>query len=570
MKQPLTWLAGARPEILAECPTERPKYTGIGAAILITASIAAVSLTFALVTALKVAWWAAIPFAIAWGLAIFSLDRWLVVSLQRQEKRRNYLFLALPRLFLALLFGMVISTPFVLQIFRPEIEHQITILQDRAAGTYYRQLPHSPLSKEITADQARVAALNATISNGGPGANLAGNKALQSLIAQRNQAQKKENADYNEWQCQLYGVPPAGGTKCPPGNGQLAQASRQSYEADKAQVQQDNAQIGTMEARLLGAGKAQQARAKSQAAAELPTAEQKLRVDRAEQQQQTDAFTANNRNDTGLLIRLQALDAATAGSSTLTAARWLLFLLFTTIECLPMLVKVLLNLGPENTYEKMLAAEENLRLRIAAHKRSVRQAAGNLLADTILEETQSRLTGWTTEIPELTQDIVAARRRVEKKRLSTWEQDQARRIKQRLDAPLDDVGLGVEPPVGYFPEWLWAETLAQRRRGSRSGNGTAQEGPSHEQQPWVPVPAQPEFEDMRPTPEWQVWDMDTVSIPGNTPVPPGNGSRRGLAALWERAARNLGLGRRAREHPAEGEGSLFADDGSGPVPLDPD
>lgn len=428
MRQPLIWLSGARQEILADCPSERPKYTGIGAAILITASIAAVSLTFALVTALKAPLWAALPFAFAWGLAILSLDRWLVVSLQRQEKRRNYLLLALPRLFLAALFGIVISTPFVLQIFRPEIEHQITAIQNRSAAAYYRQLPKSPLSSQITADENRVATLNATISLGGPGANLAGNKTVQSLIAQRNQAQKKENADYNEWQCQLYGVPPAGGGKCPPGNGRLAQASQQSYQNDKALVAQDNAQITTLEKRLIGSGKVQQARSRSQAREELPAAERKLQVDRNEQQQQTDAFTTKNRDDTGLLIRLQALDAATAGSSALTAARWLLFLLFTVIECLPVLVKVLLNLGPENAYEKMLAGDEEMRLGLAANKRTVTGATDSLMTETVLGETRNRLAGWTADIPEIAQDIVDSRRRVEKKRISAWEEDQIRRI----------------------------------------------------------------------------------------------------------------------------------------------
>lgn len=74
----LIWLSGARRQILAECPTERPKYIGI------TAAMAAVSLSFALITILKIRLWTALPLAIAWGLAIMSLDRLFVVSLYRQ------------------------------------------------------------------------------------------------------------------------------------------------------------------------------------------------------------------------------------------------------------------------------------------------------------------------------------------------------------------------------------------------------------------------------------------------------------------------------------------------------
>jgi hypothetical protein len=41
-------LAGAAPEILASCPTERTKFQSVGSAILITPVVAMVSMWFAL------------------------------------------------------------------------------------------------------------------------------------------------------------------------------------------------------------------------------------------------------------------------------------------------------------------------------------------------------------------------------------------------------------------------------------------------------------------------------------------------------------------------------------------
>ena len=73
----LIWLSGASRQVLAQCPTERPKFVGLGAAILVTAGMAAVSLSFALFTALKAPLWVAVIFALLWGLAIMSLDRLL-------------------------------------------------------------------------------------------------------------------------------------------------------------------------------------------------------------------------------------------------------------------------------------------------------------------------------------------------------------------------------------------------------------------------------------------------------------------------------------------------------------
>ncbi len=71
---------------------ERPKYVGIGASILISAAMVGLSLAFALVTALNVALWVALPLAFAWGVVALSLNRLFVVSLPRRGARRTQLF----------------------------------------------------------------------------------------------------------------------------------------------------------------------------------------------------------------------------------------------------------------------------------------------------------------------------------------------------------------------------------------------------------------------------------------------------------------------------------------------
>ena len=81
----LIWLSGVSRQLLGQCTTERPKFIGLGAAILVTAGMAAVSLSFALVSALKAPVWLAVFFALLWGLAIMSLDRLFVVSMHRQR-----------------------------------------------------------------------------------------------------------------------------------------------------------------------------------------------------------------------------------------------------------------------------------------------------------------------------------------------------------------------------------------------------------------------------------------------------------------------------------------------------
>src|SRR5205807_1305643 len=62
----------------------------------------------------------------------------------------------------------------------------------------------------------------------------------------------------------------------------------------------------------------------------------------------------------------------TAGNAALTAAWWLLLALFVAIGCAPVMIKVLLNLGPETSYDQLLASEERMQMLVAEHDRAIR------------------------------------------------------------------------------------------------------------------------------------------------------------------------------------------------------
>jgi hypothetical protein len=238
------------------------------------------------------------------------------------------------------------------------------------------------------------------------------------------------------------------------GNGPVAQADHRAYVQDVALVSQLNQQIATEQQQASQDIANTQAKSKSQAQAQLPAAQSALKAAQAEQAQEKATFTTENQNNTGLLIRMEALDAVTAGNSTLNAARWLLFALFVVIDCMPVMIKVMLNLGPESNYDRMLEAEEKKQLRVAANNRAVRQAAEKLAAETVFGEAQSRLDGWCAPIPEVTQNIVAARKRVEARRVSAWENHQAAHpFNGNAAAPGQTVPNG-EPPMGFIG-WPW-------------------------------------------------------------------------------------------------------------------
>ena len=202
----LIWLSGASRQVLAQCPTERPKFVGLGAAILVTAGMAAVSLSFALFTALKAPLWVAVIFALLWGLAIMSLDRLFVVSMHRYRNRFFYLLMATPRFLMAVLLGFVISTPFVLQIFRPEINHQIKLMQAAERSAYFKNLPHNPVYLTVQQDKATVTNLTNEAATGGTGINPSTDPTVQGWQARLTTAQGNEQTWFANLQCQLYGT----------------------------------------------------------------------------------------------------------------------------------------------------------------------------------------------------------------------------------------------------------------------------------------------------------------------------------------------------------------------------
>ena len=340
-------LSGARPEILARCPTERIKFQSLGWAILITCTMATVSMWFALTSAMGINAFAALPVALLWGLIIMGIDRWLVTSMPMEGRRK--LFVALPRVVLALLLGSLISTPIVLRVFQSEINNEISIIRDQNEANFLNSQQHSSIQGRVTQWQNTVNNLEQVIdSRGAKAINPASDPVVLGLTSQLTSARAVEKTDYQAWQCQLYG---GSGCTAPKGNGVLAQASQKRYDEDVAQVNSLTSQIQTREQGLQSSDVNSQASRLQQAQGALPNAQAQLADAQAEENQLLGGFQNTNNAVNGILIRLQALDKLSAGDSTLQMARFLLFLLFLVIEILPVTVKLLQQPG---NYEKIL------------------------------------------------------------------------------------------------------------------------------------------------------------------------------------------------------------------------
>jgi hypothetical protein len=286
----------------------------------------------------------------------------------------RYLFLTLPRMLLGVRVGVVITVPLVIQIFSSEIDAQIVVDQQRAVNVFFASLPATPISKKVSADQENVASLQKVIEAGGAvPLDISQDPLLRNLTQQRDQAQQEAANAYNTWQQQLYGT----GSGSVAGSGPLAAADHANYLFWTSQVSTLNSQIQARGKTVTQQAAAASATRVSQATSELPAARVRLESDQAE----LNFLTANTQRaingNTGLLAHLQAFSEETKNSSLFFAA-FTLFLMFLLIQILPIMVKVLLNLGPQSTYEKMVAYEEESWLRAAREDIARRQDKRNL------------------------------------------------------------------------------------------------------------------------------------------------------------------------------------------------
>ncbi len=153
--------SGVEHSILNECPSDRNKYMGIGATVFFTGVLAFFSSGYALYTVFE-SWWAAVAFGLIWGLMIFNLDRYIVMSMKSYGRWWRDWLVALPRLALAVLLALVISKPLEMKIFEKEIQAELVQMEQEVFKNQEDKVK-SRFKGQLNALQAEVAALKAEI-----------------------------------------------------------------------------------------------------------------------------------------------------------------------------------------------------------------------------------------------------------------------------------------------------------------------------------------------------------------------------------------------------------------------
>ncbi|HEY4111778.1 DUF4407 domain-containing protein [Puia sp.] len=315
----LWWCSGAYQGLLKDCPSEHSKYAGLGGVLLATFALASLSAGYAMYSVFSNPVWAVL-FALLWGLIIFNFDRFLVSTMRKYGvSGRKQIWMAAPRLALALLIGFTIARPLELKIFEKEVDvqlaanrHQMLLLNDSLLQAENRQ-------KLQTAQQERD--------------RLGARKtALEDTLHQLQQ-------DY---------IREADGTSGSQQRGidKLTRLKQQAYESAR---QQYGPELGQLE---------RQIHYQDSLIAET-NAGRELRNRQYEEQV---------RADVGFLQRNKALADLSAHEPSVFWVSLLLSLLIILIEIGPILSKLIMNTGPYDLalasleLRQMAASEEEMRL----------------------------------------------------------------------------------------------------------------------------------------------------------------------------------------------------------------
>ncbi len=299
------YCSGADAAILERCPTDRNKFIGIGATVFFTGVLAFFSSAYALFTVFE-NWLAAGAFGLVWGLMIFNLDRYIVMSMKSYGKWWRDWLVALPRMLLAGLLALVISKPLELKIFEKEIQAELVVMEqemfksqeDGVKARFQTQLD----DKRLQISQLKIE--------------------LTSHIARRDSLSR-------------LAVQEADGT-----GGSRQRNLGPIYMAKKADADRAQAELNAFQTRALPQ------------LAELEKSAQSI-----DNQRQTEASNLQRSRFDGLAARLEALARLAKGSAAISLASLFIMLLFVAIETAPIMVKLISYRSP---YDHILQETEHV------------------------------------------------------------------------------------------------------------------------------------------------------------------------------------------------------------------
>ncbi len=300
------WLcSGANRKLLQNCPTEASKYAGIGATVFFTGLFAAIACSYALYTVFEnIA--LSMAFGIVWGLMIFNLDRYIVSSMRKQGNLKKEIYMAIPRLILAILISIVIVKPLELKVFEKEINSELELMEKVA----FSQKAESIKGRYV------------------------GEKEQQNkeIVLFKSEIEAKTNS---RDQLRQLAQQEADGT-----GGSMRRNAGPIYQLKKADADMVEAELKELVDRN-----------------NTLIQEKQDRLQQIEMEMDKEIKALERNRMAGPAARMDALSNLTKKSNAIWLANWFIVLLFIAVETAPVLVKLM---SPRGPYDDLLAVEERL------------------------------------------------------------------------------------------------------------------------------------------------------------------------------------------------------------------
>ena len=443
----LVAVSGANPVILAQAPGERVKQESLGGVVLTTSSLAALSMGFALHMALHAPVAVAAVLAVLWGLAIANFDRWVLTATTRQRRWWANVGMALPRLGLALIIGLVVSTPLTLQAFTAEINDELTVMQAESQAAFTQQIAHDARYRDLPAQRVEIRRLETAVATPLSDSAVLADEAVANLSSQLAVAQAAYERAEQAVVCEHEGT--CGSNKVGAGPAYREkvairdEALRRRDELSQQLAETTN-DVRTGLQHQLDQQHANDSRHLADLRATVASSEAAMAAERARN-------AATTRHGDGLLARLEALGRVTARDPALGRAHLALFLFFTAIECLPVVLKLLFMIGRPSLYEELCALADKATLDKAGVTASAEVDAEALRTQLALDAEVASLRDQHEAEQALTRFARTAQQHLARRAVLQWEQAQTAAFDANPEVFFTRPDRATPEPTGHPP-----------------------------------------------------------------------------------------------------------------------
>jgi hypothetical protein len=461
------WLSGAEKKVLDRCPTERLKFVATGGVVLTAAALATLSATFTIHNFLGVPLVGAAILGIGWGVAIMNLDRWLLMSIRRQSTWYYTLVMALPRLFLAVIVGLVIAQPLLLTVFASEINTQVK--EDKGQQLYQDRKNIERQYAKVEALRAKQKELQATATSPASDEALGSNPAYAELVSELRSLRHREATAQDRATCELDGLC---GTKHV-GPGTSYKRKLLLAEKVKREAEEVKSRLEAMRRELLASENRQVPQRRSFAEHRLQTVDKELANLESQSHAQEAQYVHDYLSKPGLLDRVEALSVLSKKHSSVRNLELLLWLLILAIDSMPAFAKTIMSLGRESLYEQILDRTEADALSSVNEQHKANATAHQIAATTIIKAAEARQQLELEARKDLTDQTVRAQKQVAETFISVWEK-----------AMLPFASKSAQEWISKYEQRVVEEAAMRAADGSQAKPSTNGHAGNRERRPW--------------------------------------------------------------------------------------